>query len=338
MRFGFNDACLGHDLGQRHPENPDRIRAIREYLSDRTAVEYVSPAPASEADISSVHSDEYVTELRAFIEAGGGNWDPDTATTETTWEAALASAGSAIWAAEVALDGASGHETPFSLGRPPGHHATVDDAMGFCFLNNAAVAAQYARDHLDAERVAILDWDVHHGNGIQDIFYDRQDVFYVSVHEDGLYPGTGEVDETGEGPGAGTTLNVPLPPGAGDAAYDATLTDIVGPAIEDYDPDLLLVSAGFDAHHHDPISRMHVSTEGYSILTRRVRETADAAGSALGFVLEGGYGLETLAKGVGAVHDFFEGESVSPPEGTLQSDTKTLLEDISAGRHAVGLK
>ena len=173
MRFGFNETCLEHDPGPRHPENPDRLRAIREHLKGDETVEYVSPDPATEADVVAVHSEGYVDELKAFIESGGGNWDPDTAATETTWDASLASAGIAIWAAKEALAGASGHEMPFALGRPPGHHATPDDAMGFCFFNNAGIAAQYALDSLGADRVAILDWDVHHGNGTQDMFYDR---------------------------------------------------------------------------------------------------------------------------------------------------------------------
>jgi acetoin utilization deacetylase AcuC-like enzyme len=338
MRFGFSETCLEHDPGPRHPENPDRLRAIRKHLEGDGTVEYVSPDPASESDVVAVHNEEYVDELRAFIESGGGNWDPDTAATETTWDAALASAGIAIWAAEEALAGASGHEMPFALGRPPGHHATPDDAMGFCFFNNAGIAAQYALDSLGANRVAILDWDVHHGNGTQDMFYDRGDVFYASIHEDGLYPGTGDIDETGTGDGTGTTLNVPLPAGSGNPEYDASMTDLVGPMIETFDPDLVIVSAGFDAHRHDPISRMHVTNDGFSVLTERVRELARATDAALSFVLEGGYGLDTLAEGVYAVHEVFEGGSIEPPTTGIQSDVESLFEDIEAARHGVGLK
>ncbi|MFW5919751.1 MAG: histone deacetylase family protein [Halanaeroarchaeum sp.] len=338
MRFGFNETCLEHDPGPRHPENPDRLRAIREQLADDDSVEYVTPPPASESAVASVHTRGYVDELKEFIASGGGNWDPDTAATETTWDAALASAGLAVWSAEEALEGASGHETPFALGRPPGHHATPDDAMGFCFFNNAGIAAQYALDSLDADSVAILDWDVHHGNGTQDMFYDRGDVFYASIHEDGLYPGTGDIDETGEGEGEGTTLNVPLPAGAGDPEYDATITELVGPSIEAFDPDLLIVSAGFDAHRHDPISRMHVTEGGFAVLTDRVRAIAESTGAALSIVLEGGYGLDTLAEGVTAVHEVFEGGSVDPPTTAIQSDVEELFEDVAAARHGVGLK
>ncbi|MFB6093803.1 MAG: histone deacetylase family protein [Halanaeroarchaeum sp.] len=338
MRFGFNDTCLEHDPGPRHPENPDRLRAIRERLSDEPGVEYATPEPASEATVEAVHDTNYLEDLAAFVDSGGGNWDPDTAATETTWDAAMAAAGIAVWAADAALDGAAGHDVPFALGRPPGHHATPDDAMGFCFFNNAAIAAQYAIDERGADRVAILDWDVHHGNGTQDVFYDRGDVFYASIHEDGLYPGTGDVDETGAGAGAGTTLNVPLPPGSGDPAYDATMTEAVGPAIEAFDPDLFLVSAGFDAHRHDPISRMHVTPAGYSDLTQRVHSIARDADAALGFVLEGGYGLDTLGDGVAAVNRVFEGERVDPPAEDVGADVTSLLEDVRAARQGIGSK
>lgn len=338
MRFGFSDTCLEHDPGPRHPENPDRLRAIQEHLRTIENVEYVSPPQATVEDVLAVHADDYIEELQAFVEAGGGNWDPDTAATETTWDAALASAGLAKWAAETALEGATGHETPFALGRPPGHHATDDDAMGFCFVNNVSVAAQYALDSLGADRVAILDWDVHHGNGTQDIFYDRGDVFFASIHEEGLYPGTGDVDETGEGDGDGTTLNVPLPAGSGDAEYNATFTEVVGPAVESFDPDLILVSAGFDAHRRDPISRMHLSDEGYGMLAQRAREIAEMGDSGLGFVLEGGYRLDTLAEGVGAVHDIFEGESIELPEDSVPGDVTDILEGVCNARQGVGLK
>lgn len=338
MRFGFNDTCLEHDPGSRHPENPDRLRAIRKRLAEFEGVEFVSPDPASDEDITAIHDEAYIEELKDFVASGGGNWDPDTAATETTWDAAIASAGTAMWAARQAMAGGTGHETPFALGRPPGHHATVDDAMGFCFLNNAGIAAQHVLDTTEAERVAIFDWDVHHGNGIQDIFYDRDDVFYASIHEDGLYPGTGDIRETGAGAGIGTTLNVPLPAGSGDAAYAAAIDELLEPTIRKFDPDLFLVSAGFDAHRHDPISRMHVSSEGYGMLTQRVRDLAGEVDAALGFVLEGGYGLETLAEGVSMVHRVFEGETMAPPEASIQQDVDDLFEDIRTVRQGVGSK
>jgi acetoin utilization deacetylase AcuC-like enzyme len=328
MRFGFTDTCIEHDPGPRHPESPDRLRAIKRGLAKRHSVTYEGAAPATVEDAVAVHDADYVERLQEFCAEGGGNWDPDTVASEDTWDAALAAAGLAKDATRAALAGADGRNTPFSLGRPPGHHAVEDDAMGFCFLNNAAIAAQYAINDLDADRVAIFDWDVHHGNGTQDIFYDRGDVFYASIHEDGLYPGTGDTNETGEGDGDDTTLNVPFPAGSGDADYCAAVDELLQPAVTGFDPDVVLVSAGFDAHRHDPISRMHVSTEGYGLLTDRMRELADTTDAALAFVLEGGYSMDTLADGVGVVHETFDGREPAGPDDDVSDDARGLLDDL----------
>ncbi len=329
MRFGYSDTCLDHNPGPRHPESPDRLRAIREGLKRKHGVEYVESDPATLETIAAVHDREYLEDVREFCANGGGNWDPDTTAVEATWDAALQSAGLACWAAETALDGADGRETPFSLGRPPGHHAVFDDAMGFCFVNNVAVATQYAIDERDAERVAVVDWDVHHGNGTQDVLYDRGDVFFVSLHEGGLYPGTGEVDEIGEGDGEGTTMNVPMPPAADDVDYLAALDDVIAPALGAFDPDLLLVSAGFDAHRHDPISRIRLSTEAYALMADRIRTLADDVDAALAFVLEGGYGLEVLADSVALVHETFDGREPIEPDGDVSDDVDETLEEVA---------
>ncbi|PSP76128.1 histone deacetylase [Halobacteriales archaeon QS_3_64_16] len=358
MNFGYRAECLAHDTGGRHPESPDRLRAVRQGLSNHHGVTYVDAEPASRAAIEAVHDPTHVAEVEEFCAAGGGKWDADTVGVKETWEASLASAGLARWAAGAALDGASGRETPFSLGRPPGHHAVADDAMGFCFFNNAAVAAQAAldgeavadgtdgnaddstrsnRSEDGVERVAIYDWDVHHGNGTQDIFYDRGDVLYCSVHEDGLYPGTGEIEETGSGEGAGRTVNAPLPAGCGDPEYTSVFQQCFAPAIEAFDPDLLLVSSGFDAHEHDPISRMRVSTEGYGVLAAQTRDLAEQVGAGLGFVLEGGYGLDTLTESVTTVQEVFEGYEPVAPEGDANERSRAAIEAIREA-HALGAK
>jgi len=313
MEFGYREVCLDHETGSRHPEHPDRLRAIRRGLARQYGVEYAAPADADLAAVEAVHDPEYLADVREFCAAGGGSWDADTVACEATWDAALASAGCAVWAAERALSGASGRDTPFSLGRPPGHHAEYDTAMGFCFVNNVAVAAQSALETV--ERVAVFDWDVHHGNGTQMLFEDRGDVLYGSIHQEGLFPGTGALEETGSGDGEGATVNLPLPAGGGDAAYRAAFDDLFAPAIERFDPGLVLVSAGFDPHERDPIARMRLSTEGFGLLTARLESLTESVDAGLGFVLEGGYGLESLADGVTMVNETFEGRTPVEPDG-----------------------
>ncbi|ELZ27616.1 histone deacetylase superfamily protein [Halosimplex carlsbadense 2-9-1] len=332
MNFGYREACLEHDTGKRHPESPDRLRAIRQGLSECHGVRYVSPEDATVEQVAAVHDADYVQSVEDFCADGGGDWDADTVAVEATWDAALAASGMANWVADEALDGSNGRDTTFALGRPPGHHAVYDDAMGFCFFNHVAVAAQHAIDDGGADRVAILDWDVHHGNGTQDIFDDREDVFFVSIHEDGIYPGTGDATEIGTGDARGTTMNVPFPPGTTTSGYLAAVDDLIVPAFEAFDPDLVLVSAGFDAHEHDPISRMRVSTEGYGLLAQRVDAFADRIGAGLGFVLEGGYGLDTLTESVRTVHEVFDGYTPGEPDGDVQDAARQVIDDVRGQR------
>lgn len=332
MRFGYREECLSHHPGSRHPEHPDRLRAVRAALSQSRGVSYETGSTASVEIVTKIHESGYVADLRTFCQEGGGHWDGDTVAGSETWTAALASVGLARWAAEAALDKARDSGVPFSLGRPPGHHALADDAMGFCFLNNAAVAAQVVLDRPEVDRVAVVDWDVHHGNGTQNIFYDRRDVFYGSIHERGLYPGTGDIEEHGAAEGFGTTVNIPLESGRGTADYVAAFDEVLRPALTAYDPDLLLVSAGFDGHERDPISRHRVTADGYGLLADRVRSVARDVMAPLAFVLEGGYDLEALAESVRTLHDVFEGYEPAEPE-----PPDTVSPVIEAARRAHGL-
>ena len=264
-----------------HPESPGRLRVLLESLDSGDEA-----GPASPEDLERCHTPEYVASIQAVTSP---TWlDPDTVCSETSFEAALLAAGAAVEAAR---------RGGFALVRPPGHHALPDRAMGFCLFDNVAVAARWAQAEHEAKRVAIVDWDVHHGNGTQAIFWDDPTVLFVSLHQWPFYPGTGGPDEQAE-----TTLNVPLGARSGDDEYARAFDDVVEPAVRSFDPDLVLVSAGFDAHREDPIALMEVTEEGFRELARR----SAALGPRVAAVLEGGYNLETLPR---LVHAALEGFS-----------------------------
>jgi len=292
-------ASLEHDPRRfipGHPDTPERIVAIEAALAERDWLGWErrqAPA-ASEGWVEAVHSERLLREVRQLCEAGGGLIDPDTAVVPESLRAARHAAGGACELARALLAGE--HEVGLSACRPSGHHAEPDRAMGFCLFGNVAIAAALARRELGAERVLILDWDVHHGNGTEACFVNRPDVLVVSIHQMPLYPGTGAASERGTGAGEGFTVNLPVPPGSGEAEWLGLIDEVVAPTAERYDPDLVLVSAGFDAHRADPLAGCELETASFAAMARRVRAIARDAGAPLGLVLEGGYHVPSLVE------------------------------------------
>jgi acetoin utilization deacetylase AcuC-like enzyme len=312
-----DEAMEAHEQGPRHPESPARLRAIRERLLARpvAGTRWQTPTPASRAQLLRVHGEDYV----ALVDRARGrsvDLDPDVHTCPETTDASYLAAGAVVQAVEAVVAGAA--RNAFALVRPPGHHAEVDHAMGFCVFANVAVAAEHARQVLGCARVLVVDWDVHHGNGTQHIFEARPDVLVFGTHQHPHYPGTGDVHEVGRGAGEGFTVNVPLPAGMGDGDYAAVFAELLVPVAEAYAPDLVLVSAGFDPHRDDPLGGMEVSAEGFARLCGVVREVAERhAGGRLVLALEGGYDLAGLASSVHACVEVLAG--ATPPGASAAS-------------------
>ncbi|MBK7825580.1 histone deacetylase [Nannocystis sp.] len=305
------EAMLAHDQGPRHPESPARLQAILERLRARpvAGTRWQAPRPALRAQVGRVHAAEYVD----FIDQVRGQQveiDEDVRMSAGSTDASYLAAGATIDAVEAVVSGAA--RNAFALVRPPGHHAEVSRAMGFCVFANVAIAAEHARQQLGVERVLVIDWDVHHGNGTQHIFAGRDDVLVFNTHQWPHYPGTGAVHEQGFGAGLGYTVNAPLPGGMGDGDYAAVFAALLRPVAASFRPDLVLVSAGFDAHRDDPLGDMQVTAEGFAGLCAVAREIAeDTAGGRLVLALEGGYDLGGLADSVHACVEVLAG--ATPP-------------------------
>ena len=281
-----------------HPERPPRVAAAAAGVddlhlgSDRVDA---SPRVATFDELAVVHDPAYLRALESFCEAGGGKLDPDTYARPSSWDAARSVAGAGLEALDALARGEG--DVAFVVARPPGHHALADRAMGFCLVNNVAVAAASLANR--GERVMIVDWDVHHGNGTEALFWDDDRVCYVSTHQDGLYPGTGRVTDVG-GPGApGLTVNIPLPPGATGDVFERALGEVVAPVAEQFAPTWVLVSAGYDAHRADPLAELGLSSGDFARLASIVRGFAPDAGR-LAFFLEGGYDLDAIRSSVAA--------------------------------------
>lgn len=297
----YDDVYLRHDTGPGHPERPQRLTAIMERLEKAGLLDKLvrlKPRKASLDWITTVHRPGYVENVKRSCEAEIGWVDsPDAPASAESYEVALMAAGGVLVAADAVMAGDLGNA--FCAVRPPGHHAVPNQAMGFCLFNNVAVAARYLQKKHEISKVLIVDWDVHHGNGTQAIFYDDPTVFYFSVHRYPFYPGTGSEFEKGSGDGEGFTLNVPLPGGSDDEDYERVFDEIFKPAAEKFAPDFVIVSAGFDAHRLDPLGGMDVTGQQFAEMSRVVKRIADTScqGRLLS-VLEGGYSLEGLAESV----------------------------------------
>jgi acetoin utilization deacetylase AcuC-like enzyme len=305
---------LKHDTGYGHPERAERLETLLELSEevDRDRFALLKPRAASREEIGLIHSADYVELLEATSERNRYALDGDTVTSRDSFGVGLLATGGFL----KLLDSIAAGEfrNGFALVRPPGHHALIDRAMGFCLFNTVAIGAQYLKRRYGVERLMIVDWDVHHGNGTQDVFYRDPSVFFISTHQYPYYPGTGGIGEVGEGEGRGFTLNVPLPAGCADAEYLQVFQDIVLPTVERYQPEWFLVSAGFDPHRRDPLGGMEVTENGFAAMASGLLDSARKhAGGRIAFLLEGGYDLTALRDSVSSVLEQMEREGNMKP-------------------------
>jgi len=337
MKVGlvYDPIYLKHDTGQ-HVENARRLEAIIAHLEQtglKQRLTAIKPRPATVPELSLVHGEQYIAHIQEEARTGGGWLDGDTVMSPDSYEAALYAAGGLIEATGAVMRGEV--SSAFALVRPPGHHATARRAMGFCLFNNVAVAAKCALAEFGLERIAVIDFDVHHGNGTQEAFYDNPQVLYVSTHLSPFYPGTGGISEIGDGAGRGATVNIPLPAGCGDNEYEQVFEQIVVPATERFQPQLILVSAGYDTHWADGLALMQVSVSGFARMVKTIKELAGGlCDGRLVFSLEGGYNLTALATSVKATFDVLLGKDDiedplgQAPHGFAIPDIASLIEKI----------
>jgi acetoin utilization deacetylase AcuC-like enzyme len=307
--FSTHAAYLEHLAGPRHPERPERLQAVLSGVqrhADIDALVPLEPIAASREDLERVHPAPYLDRIEQMCAAGGGRLDPDTYASPGTWRAATLAAGAGLTAVDALRRGEG--DAAFCAVRPPGHHANSTVSMGFCLISNVAVVA--ASLAAQGERVLIIDYDAHHGNGTQDVFYADPRVLFVSFHQWPLYPGTGRHTHTGEGLGLGHTVNVPLPPGATGDVYLHAIDQIVAPRVQAFQPTWLIVSAGFDAHRFDPITEMGLASGDFITITKRLLEWVPAGRRLV--MLEGGYDLDALAWGSAAVVGVLAGVDTHP--------------------------
>lgn len=330
-----DESFTKHDFPQ-HPEHAGRIQAVWRQLSAAGLADQflrISPTPATNEQIGAVHSAEHLQRLVTVAQGQRmARLDPDTYALPVSLEVARLAAGAVVGAVDAVLSARA--DKALAIVRPPGHHATADRQMGFCLLNNIAIAARHAQSREGIEKVLILDYDVHHGNGTNDIFFADPSVLFISTHQYPFYPGSGALDEIGADQGKGATINIPLSAGHGDSAYRRLFADIIRPAIERFEPDLMLISAGFDAHWVDPLASMQLTLSGYDHLARECMKLAErlCAGRIV-FVMEGGYDLTALAHGWRNIARALLGQDeISDPYGSPRSpasaDIQPLIDEL----------
>ena len=339
--YVYDPVYLEHDL-RGHPENQQRLRKILDVMETHDMLKqlaHVPAAPVTQERLERAHEPHYIEQVWRVAQRGGGHLDADTYVRSASYDAALMAAGGLVEATRAVLDGEL--ENAFALVRPPGHHALRGRGMGFCLFNNVAIAARYALAERGLDRVFIVDFDVHHGNGTQDEFAADPAVMYLSTHQYPYYPGTGYWNETGTGNGEGSIINVPLGGGVGDRGFARIFQEIVAPAAWRFQPELVLVSAGYDAHWDDPLAYMQLSIGGYAAIAQALKDLAeDLCGGRVVFTLEGGYHLEALAYSVLNTFGVLLGDEawqLVDPLGPSPSRERPVTEVVERVRQIHGL-